>query len=338
MFPPFSATRHMSALRRPRALASRRCGTETIDVHVAAQGADQEFRVWRLSFACAVASWSDARARPSRGQPARAREHGGRDGAPPSSGGPTASSSTSTAPPTACSCVRHDAETPAGPLGDLTLGRARTGAARGPDAGRGARRPAGDGWSTSRSRTPTPAPPRPLVVAARSSRSARPSVPTTCWCRRSTSRPSTGCRAARPGVPTGLLSFGIAPDARSLTTAVRTATPRCTPTSGRSRNVDVGGVRRRGRTASACRSTCGPSTTPSSSAAAARGGHRRRHHRRRRPLPLRRQGTIDREACRAYDRRAAAPRRGSRRRPATGTAASRGDLDLVDVGALHDLG
>ena len=205
------------------------------------------------------------RARPSRRQPAGAREHRSRPWRGRSSWVPTASSSTSTAPPTARLVVRHDADTPAGVLGDLTRAEVARGPARGADARRGARRL--PGHAGERRGEELPGPDRAVDVLRAASLGARARASTTCWCRRSTCRPSTSCTSAAPGLATGFLVVRARSVRRRWRRRSSTVTPPSTPTSGA-----LGGSRTawsRRPTTGGCGSTCGRSTSPISCCACA---------------------------------------------------------------------
>ena len=96
--------------------------------------------------------------------------------------------------------VRHDAETPVGPVTRAHPGRARGRPARGARCSPRSSTSAGAGWSTSRSRTRTRGPVDALVALLE----ARGGGGRRCWCRRSTSPPSTGCATLAPDVPSAL--------------------------------------------------------------------------------------------------------------------------------------
>ena len=191
--------------RRPRAsLEALESETNLLRHH--AQGADQEFRAVRR------VRWHgerDARARAPGCQPAGAGEHGSRHARGPSTGAPTASSSTSTAPPTACwwcattprprwacSASSRTADL-AEALPDVPTLAAVLDVCRGRlvNVEIKDRRPAGEPrrWST--------------CLASRSSRRTRRRAGVVVRPRHH--RP--GPRRSRPTLPTGFLSFGIDP-------------------------------------------------------------------------------------------------------------------------------
>ena len=114
----------------------------------------------------------------------------------PSTGAPTASSSTSTAPPTARWWSATTPSTPVGPLGELTAAELRRALPEVPTLA--------DVLDVCRGRLVNveikDADPRAAeavvdLIAARVGHGRRPM---TCWCRRSTSRPSTGCARSPP--------------------------------------------------------------------------------------------------------------------------------------------
>ena len=168
---------------------------------------------------------------------------------------PTASSSTSTAPPTARWWSATTPRRPVGPAGPSSPGPSSPG--RSPEVPilAGCSTSAGAGWSTSRSRTPDPR----AVDAVRRARGRSLDGPAAGARRRAgvvvpPRRPSTGCTTLAPDVPdrrscrSGSTRSTALDDRRSST-----ATPRCTPTCGRSLRSTSPAVVAAGARPSACR-------------------------------------------------------------------------------------
>ena len=124
--------------------------------------------------------------------------------------------------------VRHDVETPVGPVTRLTRAELAVALPEVPvleevlDVCRGR-------LVNVEIKDPDP---RAVDRAAVALLEARARGATRCWCRRSTSPTVDRVRDLAPDVPSAFLSFGLDP-LEALDTAASTATTPCTPTCGR---------------------------------------------------------------------------------------------------------
>ena len=178
--------------------------------------------------------------------------------------------------------VRHDADTPEGPLAALTLRDLAAARPEVPHAGRRCSTCAAAGWSTWRSRTPIPARWRrwsPLLAARLEPRAD--DVLVSSFDVATVDR----VRAAAPDLPTGFLSFGLPPD-DALAIAIDHGHGAVHPDVWTLVQVDVPAfvARAHDRRAAGQRVD---GQRRRAAGAAARRRCRRRHHRRRRALRLR---------------------------------------------------